>query len=148
VRNTHLYLLVALLILTTGAIFAFKVLRLGFPLAAAESAQLWEFEARIRFSGLGGPAKFTLQVPSRGGGYVIADESFFSGRYGLSTRYVDGNRQAVWSTRSARGRQTLFYRAAIQTAPAATPTSRCWSATAPAPRTRWRRSRVCSRSTA
>lgn len=117
-RNTHLYLLVALLTLTAGAIFAFKVLRLGFPLAAAESAQLWEFEARIRFSGLGGPAKFTLQVPSRGGGYVIADESFFSGRYGLSTRYVDGNRQAVWSTRSARGRQTLFYRAAIQTAPA------------------------------
>ncbi|MCC7413407.1 MAG: inactive transglutaminase family protein [Gammaproteobacteria bacterium] len=115
-KNTHLYVLVAALVLSGLGVFGYKLFVLGFPIGTEDKTQLWEFEARIRFSALGKPTKLTLQIPSRGSKYVIVDESFFSGRYGLSTKYVEGNRQAVWSVRSARGRQTLFYRASIQVA--------------------------------
>ncbi len=124
-KNTHLYVLVAVLALVSLSVFAYKHWLLGFPLAPDERTQFWDFEVRARFSALGKPVKFRMQIPSRGNGYTIIDESFFSGRYGLSTRYVDGNREAVWSIRSTRGKQTLIYRGTIQavagTPPAAAP---------------------------
>lgn len=128
-KNLHLYVLSGVLAATAAGVFGYKVLVLGFPLQPAQTAELWDFEARVRFDALGRPVKLTLQIPSRGSGYVIADEGFFSGRYGLSTRYVAGNRQAVWSVRSARGRQTLIYRSVVQV----TGTRRDTSAPAPPP---------------
>ncbi|MGE0388395.1 MAG: inactive transglutaminase family protein [Gammaproteobacteria bacterium] len=113
-KNTHLYVLVAALVLGSLGLFAYKHFQLGFPLFVAESTQSWEFEARVRFDAGRGPIRFTMHIPSRGSGYVVTDESFFSGRFGLQTRYRDGARQATWAIRSARGRQTLIYRGTIQ----------------------------------
>jgi hypothetical protein len=53
-------------------------------------------------------------VPGNTPNFVILNENFISRGFGLTTSNVDGNRQAVWSIRRARGVQTLYYRVIVQ----------------------------------
>ncbi|MEJ2059564.1 MAG: UUP1 family membrane protein, partial [Gammaproteobacteria bacterium] len=114
-NQRHLYILVTLLCAIGGGLFLYKHFILGFPLSPETTEQTWQYEVRIRFDGTGEAAKISLHIPTGNRSLAVLGEDFFSGRFGLGTaRDTDGNRVALWTIRTAKGRQTLFYRATLQ----------------------------------
>lgn len=112
-RNRHLKILSAALLVLGLGVFAYRVLALGLPLRPDETVPVWTVEARMRFSPPGGPVKAGLRIPSQPPGFELLDEHFVSFGYGLTTQAADDDRQALWSKRRARGLQTLYYRAIV-----------------------------------
>lgn len=94
-------------------VFAYKWLTLGFPLQPAMQTEVWTVEARLQFTARPGPSMITLRIPDKPPGFAILNENFVSRGYGLSTRSADGEREAQWSIRRARGQQSLYYRAVL-----------------------------------
>ncbi len=113
-NRRHLYGLVSSLSVVGLFLFAYKVLVLGFPLSPQGKAEIWDVEIRAAFVARGGPTKVRLNIPSNSRTLVVVDESFVSRGYGLTTVKEQGNRQAIWSIRKARGEQALYYRAVVQ----------------------------------
>ena len=113
-RNRHLLILCLLLVTAGGGLFLYKWLDLGVPLQAENAIGAWSVEARIRFSAHSGtPVKVRFAVPLRPPGYALLDETFVSSGYGLSTAVRDGDREALWAIRRARGAQELYYQAVV-----------------------------------
>ena len=108
-RNLHVRLLsLALLLFATGLIFH-KVTKLGLPLFPSEEIEVWSVEARLAFEPKGGPIKAQLTLPRLPAGYVIADENYVSGKYGLAVEDDENNRVAEWAIRRTKGGQVLYY---------------------------------------
>lgn len=106
-------MLAAILTALGLGLFLYKAFVLRFPLSPKTDEQIWNVEARVGFVAQGGPVKLSLFIPSGTKGFAVIDEKFISRGYGLVASRDDGNRQAVWSIRSARGKQSLYYQAAI-----------------------------------
>jgi len=114
VKRWHLAVLTTLLTGVGLGLFLYKWSVLGFPLTPGTQTNLWNIEARVVLDADGGPVKATLLLPRNTRFYQVIDENFVSHGFGLTTTLRDdGNREAVWSIRSTRGRHTLFYRALI-----------------------------------
>jgi len=114
VKRWHLAVLASLLATTGLALFLYKWLALGFPLTPGTQTHLWNIETRVVVDADGGPVKATLTIPRNTRSFQVIDENFVSHGFGLTTaQRDDGNREAVWSIRNARGRHTLYYRAVI-----------------------------------
>jgi len=116
VNRVHLYVLSAVLALIGLGLFAYKAYILNFPLRPDIAVQVWNVEARIKFVAQDQPVKVSLFIPGRWGQFAIVDEHFISQGYGLVASMEEGNRQAQWSIRSAKGKQSLYYRAAVMVA--------------------------------
>lgn len=113
-RNTHLYVLVALLVLGGLALFAYKSIVLDYPLTPEAEARLWNVEARVTFEASGrSPVEVRLAIPDDPTGYMRLRESFISRDYGVSTLADPPTRVARWTVREASGTQSLFYRAMV-----------------------------------
>jgi len=112
-NKRHLYILCAALILLGIGVTAYRAIVLEFPLTPRETQDIWRLEARVTFEARGAPAKATLMVPRSEPGLTLFDESFVSPGYGLATASPDENRQAIFSKRESRGRQTLYYRVIV-----------------------------------
>ena len=95
-------------------LFLYKALALGFPVLAGEKSDLWDIEARVKFSARGRAVKVSLFIPPSTRRLAVVDENFISRGFGLTTTIVDANRQAVWAVRRASGPQGLYYRAVVQ----------------------------------
>jgi len=113
-NKIHLYVLSSLLAAAGLALFLYKWLVLAFPLTPGEEAYLWNVEARVSFTASDGPVKLSLNIPKNTPALLAMNENFISRGYGLSTKKAGENRHAVWTTRKARGRQTLYYQAVIR----------------------------------
>jgi hypothetical protein len=109
-NKAHLWGLVLALTCTGIGFFLYKWLALGYPLLPDVSSSHWVVEVRASFRANGGPAKLALYVPLAPYNYAIVDQQFVARGYGLSTRSSDGNRQAVFAVREARGEQVIYYR--------------------------------------
>ncbi len=113
-RNRHLLVLCLLLVAAGSSLFLYKWLELGVPIRADNAIQAWTVEARIRFSAKSDqPVKVRFAVPLRPPGFGLLDETFVSSGYGLSTEVQDGDREALWAIRRARGEQELYYQAVV-----------------------------------
>ena len=113
-NNRHLYILCAILFFVGLGLFIYKVVYLGFPLMPGQQTDVWEVEVKLNFNATGRPVKALLYVPRTSADFSIINENFISKGYGISISTVDGNRQVAWSIRTARGQQTLYYRAMIE----------------------------------
>lgn len=113
-NKLHLYLLASGLAALGLAVFLYKALVLHFPLVPEAVSELWKVEAKITFTALNEPIKFSMYLPRHTAPYAIANEAFISQGYGLNTALEETNRQAVWSIRKARGPQTLYYQAGVR----------------------------------
>lgn len=114
----QLFLVAALLTAAGLGLFLYKHLVLHFPLSAATKSEVWNIEARLAFDATGKPLKLTLLVPGTKPRFRILSENFLTRGYGLNTASLeDGNHQATWSIRTARGRQILYYRAVVTRVP-------------------------------
>lgn len=113
-RNRHLLTLCALLVIAGGGLFLYKWRALGVPIRAKNAIAAWTVEARIRFTAQPDkPVKVHLAVPQRPPGFRLLDETFVSSGYGLTTALRDGDREALWAIRRARGEQELYYQAVV-----------------------------------
>lgn len=112
-NRTAIYVTAAAVAALGLSIFGYKWLTLGFPLQPAKQTEVWTVEARLQFNARPGPSMITLRIPQKPPGFAILNENFVSRGYGLSTYPADGEREAQWSIRRARGRQSLYYRAVL-----------------------------------
>ena len=113
--KVHYTVVVLLLFLAGLGTLAYKVIALDFPLSPHTESLVWTVEAEVTFHGRSRPTKVSLFIPRNSQNVTVLDETFVSGGYGLISKLEGTNRQATWSTRAPRGRQTLYYRALVQT---------------------------------
>lgn len=88
-------------------LFLYKTLALRFPVLPGEKSDLWDIEARVKFSARGRAVKVSLFIPRSTRRLAVVDENFISRGFELTTTIVDANRQAVWAVRRASGPQGL-----------------------------------------
>jgi hypothetical protein len=128
-KRLHLTVLVIVLCLSGLGLFLYKALALHFPFFPRTQTGIWNLEAKIEFEA-DGPVRVGLFVPQKSNRFAIMNENFISRGYGVSALKAGVNRQAKWSIRHARGRQTLYYQSVVrqlakdevsQTAPAPEP---------------------------
>lgn len=116
-KNLHLKFLALTLVAFALALGAYKIIRLGLPLLPSEEIEVWSVEARLFFKAKGKPVKVRLDLPKKPPGFLILDEDFVSGRYGLTIHEEKNNRIAEWVVRRAKGEQTLYYHLQMTRAP-------------------------------
>ncbi|MFW5427426.1 MAG: UUP1 family membrane protein, partial [Methylophagaceae bacterium] len=108
-KNLHVKLLALALLIFASSLIFYKVSTLGLPLFPSDDIEVWSIEARLAFTAKKGPLKAQLILPSISPGYMIIDENYVSGKYGLAVTTVGNNRVAEWAVRRARGEQVLYY---------------------------------------
>lgn len=108
-KNLHVKLLALTLLLFASGLIFYKLTSLGLPLFPSEEIEVWSIEARLAFKPKGGPVKVRFTLPKSTPGYVIADENYVSGNYGLAVQEDENNRVAKWAVRRAKGEQVLYY---------------------------------------
>ena len=114
-KRAHLYILAGVLTTVALAFFLYKVLIFGFPLKPEARTDIWRVEVRLQFEAGGGPVKATMFLPQRTGRLSVLDQSFVSSGYGITTEPQSGaGIRAVYSIREAKGLETLYYRAVLQ----------------------------------
>lgn len=109
-KNRHLYILSAVLVMFGLGLFVYKAFFLELPLRPDERVENWEVQAKIMFDARDGPVKLALFIPNSEPPFTIVDQSFVSEGYGLTTESKGENRRALFSIRKADGPQTIYYR--------------------------------------
>ncbi|MEJ6657106.1 MAG: inactive transglutaminase family protein [Pseudomonas sp.] len=109
--NTHLKIMIALLVSLGLLITGYQIYVLDIPVREDETDDIWSLDAKIEFRATSGvPVKAQLFIPPLNQKFVSLNESFISNNYGVSVNQQDGNRRVTWSARRASGTQTLYYR--------------------------------------
>ena len=101
------------LLLLGGLIFAYKVVRLGFPVMPDLTSKAWTVQVRLEIQPEGGPAQAELKLPSRSRGFTLSRENFISRGFGLTLDEETFRRQADWAVRELHETRTLYYRATV-----------------------------------
>ncbi|GAG98811.1 unnamed protein product, partial [marine sediment metagenome] len=112
-RNRQWVSLSLLLILLGSLIFAFKVVRLGYPPLPETESVAWSLQARLKLIPEQGPVRMSMLLPARPSGFNVAQENFISRGFGLTLEEEVMSRQADWAIRRLRQPKTLYYRALI-----------------------------------
>ncbi len=104
----------SIVFITIGlAIFSYKSIQLGFPLAADRHTEAWTLQACLSFDANQRNIKAALDIPDITPGYTQLEEYFISGKFGLNVKDNQDNKTASWAIRNASGRQTLYYRTTV-----------------------------------
>ncbi len=112
-NKKHLYLLAGTLTAIGLLLFIYKLLVLDFPLVPEAKTHVWNIEAHLTYEAGQKPVKVVMAIPRNSRRFAILNENFISQGYGFNVSTEDGRRQVQWSIRKARGRQSLYYRAAV-----------------------------------
>lgn len=117
-RNLHVVILAVVLSLAGAAIFAYKVVHLGFPLSRQAQAHTWNIELKLHFNAKDGPSRAAIVLPNDTGHFIVRRQSYVADNYGITLDGdAAGNRLAIFSKRDADGEQALYYRASVQAYP-------------------------------
>src|SRR5690554_6365521 len=108
--RTPFYVIVLMLIVTGLSIAWLRHTQFDIPLQPGEQTSVRLIEARIDFMAESGPVLVSLDLPDSPPGFRVYTEQAASPGYGFSIIQRDGNRRGEWTTRSADGSQTLYYR--------------------------------------
>jgi hypothetical protein len=120
--RVHLYILAGFLAVFAIAMMAFKVVVAGFPLFPHTLSEVWRVEVQLSFEATGGPVKLALHIPSETRHVSVIDQQLAARGFGMSTERTEENLEAVYSIRTASGRQYLYYRVLLDVGrPAAGP---------------------------
>lgn len=113
-KKIQLFILSGMLIFLGSGLFIFKYHFLDFPLTPDKTTNLWDIEIRLSVDADNKSLKASLFLPGESENFTIISEHFLSGKYGLITEKKNNNRKAVWSIRTMKGRQDLYYRVLVQ----------------------------------
>jgi len=109
-KNLHVNILALVLIVISSTLCFYKVTELKLPLLPSEQAEVWSVEARVSFNVNKGPIKVEMLLPKKPNGYMVLDENFISGRYGITLAEYETKRFVQWTLRKPQGNQALYYR--------------------------------------
>ena len=112
-RNRQWLVLTLALILLGGLLFAYKVVRLGFPAWPDELSDQWLIQARLDVRPIEGPVRLSLMLPARSSGFMVSKENFVSRGFGLTIEEDPFRRQADWAIRRLPEGRALYYRATV-----------------------------------
>ena len=93
--------------------FAFKVVRLGYPVFPDQTGEQWVVQARLEIEPVKAPVRASLLLPVRATGFTVSNESFVSRDFGLTVEEDMFRRQANWAIRNLDDDRTLYYRATV-----------------------------------
>ena len=105
--------LAAVLSIIGLAMFSYKWLVLGMPLSTGQTEPTWTVEASVKFDGGPGSIKVNLQIPGLTPGYQVLTENTVSKGFGSRINYTSDGREAEWTIRRARGKQSIYYRVVV-----------------------------------
>ncbi len=121
--------ILALALMAAGLLLCwYKSAYLGLPLRPGQNTQTWVVQARVVLGASRGPVQASLAIPRDPPGFVVLDEDFISGGFGLVVEDSHDRRRASWAVRRASGKSTLYYRlslakaASVGTGPSPVPT--------------------------
>ncbi|MEJ8569209.1 UUP1 family membrane protein [Elongatibacter sediminis] len=112
-RNRQWVTLSLLLMTLGGLIFAYKVIRLGYPPYPDLESVAWTVQARLQLEPEHGAVRASLLLPARPSGYTVAQENFVSRGFGLTLEEQTMSRRADWAVRRLREPGSLYYRALV-----------------------------------
>lgn len=112
-RNRQWLTLSVLLIVLGSLIFAYKEVRLGYPIYPDTESVAWTVQARLQLEPERGAVRISLMLPARPSGFTVARENFISRGFGLTLEEEALRRQADWAVRRMREPRTLYYRALV-----------------------------------
>ena len=112
-RSRQWVVLSLLLVLLGGITFAYKVVRLGYPVLPDETGEQWLVQARLEIEPVKGPVRASLLLPVRSTGFTVTNESFIPRDFGLTLEENMFRRQADWAIRSLDSDRVLYYRATV-----------------------------------
>lgn len=110
-------LLSFILIIIGLLIFAVKIYDLNLPLTPDKKSEIWTVEAKITVDVDNGPTKIKFYIPKKPYNYQVINEDFVSGEYGQTIEDDGVNRYILWAVRKDSGRDILYYRIQLSSAP-------------------------------
>ncbi len=108
--RVKVYITAALLCVIGLGLTLYKNVVLGFPILPGNLQPVWTIEAEVNFTAAGDPVLVSLALPSNPPNINILEEDFASPGYGISEEGPEFGRRGLWSKRSAKGEQSVFYR--------------------------------------
>jgi hypothetical protein len=108
-ERTPFLILVLLLVAAGLATATFRQQAYGIPWMPGEETRVWQVEARIEFTAVGGASQVFLALPPPQSGYQLVTESGASSGWGFTLEESRDGRRAHWTRREASGNQVLFY---------------------------------------
>ena len=103
--------LVGLLLLAGVSTTVYRHQTYGIPYQPSAEQRVWQVEARVRFTGLGGPTQVFLSLPPEQNGFRIIDRGGPAFGFGVTpSNPGSGQPHVQWSKRAAAGEQSLFYK--------------------------------------
>lgn len=107
-QGPFLFLVILLILAGVGtATFRHQTYRI--PLLPGEQQTVWQVEARIEYTALGGASQIFLTLPPSQSGFRLLEGTGAAPGFGFSLERQGLQRQALWTKRQADGQQTLFY---------------------------------------
>lgn len=106
------YILVALLFIIGISASVYRGLEHNVPFLPGKQVQSWAVDAKVSFEGTGQPAEVSFSLP-QDPAYEVLVENASSPGYGLTITSNEDDRRAVWSVRSAVGKQDLYYKVTL-----------------------------------
>jgi len=101
---------VTLLIVAGVSTAAYRHQATRVPWLPGEEQLVWEVEARIQFTALGGATQVFLTLPPDQNGFRMIGETGASSGFGFEIENQRHQRRAHWTKREAGGEQVLFYK--------------------------------------
>ena len=108
----RMQILIVVLILSalSGALFAYKVTKLGFPVTPNQDQSEFYVEARVSFTGGTGPVSVKAALPNSAAGFAVLETDALATGFGVLEEADEDGNAMFFEQRSAEGPQTVFYR--------------------------------------
>ncbi len=110
--------LVALLVAAGIGTAAFRHASYRIPLLPGEQQTVWQVEARVEYTALGGATQTYLTLPPEQSGFRLIEETGAAPGFGFNITTQGIQRRAHWTKRDASGQQILFFKLALVQDPA------------------------------
>jgi len=109
--KTQLRIIILVLIVVGLGAAIYKNQVLGFSFFPQEKVDAWTIEAKITFTGEGGPATVTLHKPDSTVNIATISQETVSDSFTQSDNHISGDdSSAVWTNDKAEGEQVIYYR--------------------------------------
>ena len=113
-RAPFLFIILVLLVVGVTSIYH-RHTELGVPLTPGERITIWQVEAQVNFEGNDEAVSAELALPNDGR-FELVEEFTASPAYGVHVLRDSDTPKVVWSKRSAKGPQTLYYQGSYKEA--------------------------------
>jgi len=114
-RKKGILPIVSFFIIPFVGLFMYKVFFLKYPIQSKPAKNMWTFELKITFQGVGKAGTARHYLPSDDTGQMVLEEDFVSRKLDFFIGKENGNTFVQWRGKQLKGDTQVFYRATVQT---------------------------------